>query len=81
MSNLGGVFSQQNTPDGHTEIHRGSFFSPYKQVSGRNGDHEWLKMTNDFILCDLEWKVQKSHEANRKGCFNTTSGPKNEGWL
>ncbi len=41
---------------GHTETHKISFF-PYKQVSGRNGDHEWLRMTNAFILCDLLWKV------------------------
>ncbi len=26
-------------------------------------------MTNAFILCDLLWKVQKSHEANREGSF------------
>ncbi len=38
--------------------------------SGRNGDHEWLRMTNAFILCDLVWKVQKSHAANREGSFN-----------
>ncbi len=58
MDNLGGVFSHVNTPIGHTETHRRSFF-PYKQVSGRNGDHEWLRMTNAFILCDLVWKVKK----------------------
>ncbi len=27
-------------------------------------------MINAFILCDLVWKVQKSHEANREGSFN-----------
>ncbi len=32
---------------------------PFKQVSGRSGDHEWPRMTNAFILCDLVWKVQK----------------------
>ncbi len=42
----------------------------YKQVSGWNGDHEWLRMTNAFILCDLVWKVHKSHAANREGSFN-----------
>ncbi len=26
-------------------------------------------MTNAFILCDLVWKVQKSHAANREGSF------------
>ncbi len=28
-------------------------------------------MTNDFI-CDLLWKVQKNHAANREGSFNET---------
>ncbi len=68
MGNLGGVFSQDNTPEGHTETHISSFF-PYKQVSGRNGDHEWLIMTNAFILYDLVWQVQKGHSANREGSF------------
>ncbi len=68
MSNLGGVFSQENTPEGHTKTHKSSFFS-YKQVSGRNSDHEWLRMTNAFILCDLIWKVQKCHAANKEGSF------------
>ncbi len=68
MSNLGGVFSQENTPEGRTETHKSSFF-PYEQVSGRNGDHEWLRMTSASILCDLVWKVQKSHAANREGSF------------
>ncbi len=65
-----GVFSQYNTPEGHTETHKSLFFS-YKQVSGRNGDHEWLRMTNAFILCDLVWKVQKGYATNRKGSFNS----------
>ncbi len=69
MSNLKGIFSQECTPEGCTETHKSSFF-PYKQVSGRNGDHEWLRMTNAFILCDFIWKVQKSHAANREGSFN-----------
>ncbi len=69
MGNLRGVFSQENTPEGYTETHKCSFF-PYKQVSGRNGDHEWLRVTNAFILCDLVWKVQKSHAVNREGSFN-----------
>ncbi len=46
------AFSHENTPEGHTETHRSSFF-PYKPVIGRSGDHEWLRMTNAFILCDL----------------------------
>ncbi len=52
MGNLGGVFSLDSTPEGRTKIHKSSLF-PYKQVSGENGDHECLKMTNAFILCDL----------------------------
>ncbi len=68
MGNLEGVFSQENTPEGCTETHKSSFI-PYKQVSGRNGDHEWLRITNAFILCDLLWKVQKSYAANREGSF------------
>ncbi len=27
-------------------------------------------MTNAFILCDLVWKVQKSHAVTREGSFN-----------
>ncbi len=69
MDNLEGVFSQANTQERQTETHK-SYFFPYKQVSGRNGDHEWLRITNVFILCDLLWKVQKSHAANREGDFN-----------
>ncbi len=62
MANLRRSFSQENTPEGHTETHKSSFF-PYKQVSGRDGDHEWL--------CDLFRRVQKSHAANRE---NTPEG-------
>ncbi len=29
-----------------------------------------FKVTNVFILCDLLWKVQKNHAANRDGSFN-----------
>ncbi len=35
---VGGVFSNENTPESHTEIHKSSFFA-CKQVNGRNGDH------------------------------------------
>ncbi len=51
------------------KTHKSSFFS-YKQVSVRNDDHEWLRMANDFILCDLLWNVQKSRAANREDSFN-----------
>ncbi len=73
MGNLGGVFSQENTPEGCTETHKSSLF-PYKQVSGRNGDHEWLRMTTAFIFCDLVWKVQKGYAANREGSFTAVLG-------
>ncbi len=52
MGNLGEGFSQENTPEGCMETHKSSFFL-YKQISGRNVDHERLRMTNAFILCDL----------------------------
>ncbi len=53
MCNLGRDFSRENTPEGCTETHKSSLF-PYKQrcylwynqASERNGDHEWLRMTN-----------------------------------
>ncbi len=67
MSNLRGVFSQENTPEGCTENHKCSFFV---FISGTNGVHEWLRMTNAFILCDLVGKVQKSHAANRECNLN-----------
>ncbi len=35
--------------------------------------YEWFKMTNAFILCDLLWKVQKSHDAKREGSFKLQS--------
>ncbi len=37
----GEVFPNKNSPEGHTGTHKSLFFS-YKQVSVRNGDHEWL---------------------------------------
>ncbi len=70
MGNLRGAFSHENTPEGHTTTHTNSLF-PYKQVNGRNSDHEWLRMTNAFILYDLVWKVQKHHATNREGSFNS----------
>ncbi len=44
MGNLVGVFSQENTSEGHTETHRSSFF-PYKQVGEM------------VIMNDLEWPM------------------------
>ncbi len=67
--NLGGFCSHENTPEGPTGAHKSSFLQ-YKQVSVRNGDPEWLRTTNAFIVCDLFWKVQKGHATNREGSFN-----------
>ncbi len=39
IANLEEVFSQAHTQERQTETHK-SYFFPYKQVSGRNGDHE-----------------------------------------
>ncbi len=52
MGNLECFFSQENTPEGSRVTHKSSLF-PYKQLSERNCDHEGLRMTNAFILCDL----------------------------
>ncbi len=45
------IFSRENTPEGRTWTHKSSFLQ-YKQVNVRNGNHEWLRMTNAF-----KWKV------------------------
>ncbi len=72
MGDVGEVFSHENTSESCTQTHKSKFF-PYQQVSGRNGDHEWLRMTNAFILCDLLWKAKKGHAANREVSFNVIS--------
>ncbi len=77
MGNLGGYFSSENTPEGCKETHKSSLF-PYKQVSERNVEHEWLRMTNGFILYDLVRKVKKSDAANREGSFKETIGAPNK---
>ncbi len=64
----GGFFSRKYSRRLH--INPQKFIFQYKQESGRNGDHEWLRMTNSFILYDLVWKVEKSHAVNREGSFN-----------
>ncbi len=69
MDNLEGAFSHENTPEGHTDTHKGYFLS-IKQISMRICVHEWLRMTNVFIICDLVWKVQKGYAAKRVGSFN-----------
>ncbi len=58
------VFARKFSIKLHRDLQK-VFFS-YKQVSG---DHEWLRMCNAFILCDLVSKVQKGHAANREGSF------------
>ncbi len=65
----GGVLTKiiQKVTQRPTKVH----FFPYKQISSINGDHQWIRMTNAFILCDLLWKFQKSHAANRDGSFKT----------
>ncbi len=40
MGNIRGVFFRENNPDGHTESRKSNFL-PYKQVSRRDGDHEF----------------------------------------
>ncbi len=60
----GEFFSQEYTPEGRTETNKSSLF-PYKQVIGRNGDYEWLRMTNAFyyvIWYEKFWKVMQQKE-------------------
>ncbi len=71
MCNLRWYFSHENTPESHTETHKSSYI-PYKQVSVRNGDQKWLRITNAFILCDLVWIVQNRYAANRESSFKLT---------
>ncbi len=61
------LFSRKYSRRPHRDPQK--FFFPYKHVIGRNSDHEWLRMANALILCDLVWKVKKSHAANREGRF------------
>ncbi len=63
------VFSRENTQEDRTETYKCVF--SYKQVSERNGDHEWLRMTNAFILCDQLWKVQNIMQRTEKVALNT----------
>ncbi len=53
-----GVFSCENTPEVCTETHKSSFF-PYKQISGGNGDHEWL---TDGQCFHIIWFIIKCSE-------------------
>ncbi len=62
---LEGVFPQKYSRRAHSSCLQ------YKPISGRNGDHKWLRITTAFILCDIFWKVQKSHAANREGSLNS----------
>ncbi len=57
-------FSHENILKGCTGPHKSSF-SPYKEVSRINCDHEWLRIINVFILCDLFenfWKIMQQTE-------------------
>ncbi len=70
MGKLGGnllkiKYSRRSHRDQQTII-----LFPYKQIIGRHDDHQLFRMTNAFILCELLWKVQKSHAVNREGSFN-----------
>ncbi len=61
--------SQENSPEAQTETHKNYLFS-IKTSMWEKWWLSWLKMANGFILCDLLWKVQKSHAVNREGSFN-----------
>ncbi len=45
----GSFLSPENTPEGCTGTHKSSFF-PYKQLSGRNSDHESIRINNCFHI-------------------------------
>ncbi len=64
---MGGVFFSRKYS---RRLHRDPQKFIYKQVNGRNGVHEWLRLTNALRLCDLLWKVYKCHASNREGSFN-----------
>ncbi len=64
MSPYLGIFSRENTPEELTSTHKSSFFS-YKQVSGRNGDHddlEWPMLSYYVIYCEKFRKVLQRTE-------------------
>ncbi len=75
IGNLGRVFSIKYSIRSHRDPQKFIFF-----INGRNGDHEWLRMANTLILCDLVWKVQKSHAVNREGSFNILMPSSISGW-
>ncbi len=68
MLGRGSFFSRKHSRRPHRDPQK--LIIHTKQVSAWNGDHEWLRMTNALILCDLLWKVQNRYTANRKGNFN-----------
>ncbi len=61
------IFPRKYSRRPHRELQKMIF--PYKQISGRNGDYQWFRMTNAVILCDLVWKVQKIHAEKIEGRF------------
>ncbi len=67
MGDLVGVLSHEYTPEGCTQTHKSSF-CPYKQVSGKNGDHE-LPMLSNYVI-DYE-KFKKSCSEQSEDLINT----------
>ncbi len=65
------VFSRKYSRRLHID-RQSSFFSSYKQVRGRNDDHEWLRMLSYCVI--YYEKLKKSHAANRESRFNS-QGP------
>ncbi len=61
-----GSFSQEHTPEGHTETHKSLFF-PYKQISGRNGDYEWTMLSYYVIYYE---KFRKDMQRTEKEALN-----------
>ncbi len=62
--NMVGVFSRENSPEGHTETHKSAFFQYINKLLGE------MVIMND--LCDLLWNVQKRYAANRECSFKTS---------
>ncbi len=63
-------FSSENTPEGHTETHK-SFFFRYRQLSGRNSDHEWLRMPNISYYVIYYEKFRKVMQRTEKEALIT----------
>ncbi len=64
MGDLGEFFLIIKTPKYHTETHKRILF-PYKQVSGRNGDHEWPMLSYYVIYYEkfkkvIQWREKEA---------------------